>query len=233
MINISFDLNPKTYEITNLKVTPKNNSELDSIISEMKEIIPSEKPKTTRKRKEKNEDVIKLEDNKLVLTQKLLDILGAEYGDRISVQYKEFNGIYNPIIAKSEVFADPESGNKLTKSKTISYRGKQREELAIYGTEFTFEETSEGSGVCKLIGEKEIKADDKVFKSNTDFIKSSNVEDLSKTKIKENINKNFTYTPDLPNSKSNVNSDDTNINQFGFEKEEQFLDLSDFDDIDL
>ena len=56
MINISFDFDPNSYEVTNIKVTPKDQSELDKVISQMKEIVPEPtKPKTTRKRKEKNE----------------------------------------------------------------------------------------------------------------------------------------------------------------------------------
>lgn len=237
MINISFDFDPNSYEVTNIKVTSKDQSGLDKVISQMKEVIPeSSKPKTTRKRKEKNEDIIKLEDNKIVLTQKLLNIIKAEPGDRISVQYKEFNGVYNPIIAKSEVFADPEAGNKLTKSMTVSYRGKQRDELAIYGEEFTFEETFEGSEICKLIGSNEIKADNKVFKKNKDLEPYDEIDNSSvqkKTPTKGGVDgMNFTYTPDLPTSKSRANSG-INIEQFGFGVDKKPLDLSDFDDIDL
>ena len=235
MINISFDFDPTSYEVTNIKVTSKDRSGLDKVISQMQEVAPNPKPKTTRKKKEKNEDIIKLEDNKIILTQKLLDIIKAEPGDRISIQYKEFNGVYNPIIAKSEVFADPEAGNKLTKSMTVSYRGKQREELAIYGEEFTFEETFEGSEVCKLIGEKEIKADDKVFKKNKDLEPYDEIDKpvvQKKSSTKEIGGMNFTYTPDLPTSKSRANVD-VNIGQFGFGIDKKPLDLSDFDDIDL
>ena len=170
MINISFDFDPVSYSVSNILVTEKGTSGLDKIVEQMKEVIPSPTKSTTkttgRKKKEKNEDIIKLEDNKLVLTQKLIDLLEAEPGDRLCIRFKDFNGEYFPIIAKSEVFADPEAGNKLTKSLTVSYRGKQREELVIYGEEFTFEETFEGSGICKLIGQNTITADDKVFKGN-------------------------------------------------------------------
>ena len=52
MINISFDFDPNSYEVTNIKVTPKDQSELDKVISQMKEIVPEPtKPKSTRKRK--------------------------------------------------------------------------------------------------------------------------------------------------------------------------------------
>lgn len=230
MINISFDFDPVSYSVSNILVTEKGTSGLDKIVEQMKEVIPLPAKSTTkttgRKKKEKNEDIIKLEDNKLVLTQKLIDLLEAEPGDRLCIRFKDFNGEYFPIIAKSEVFADPEAGNKLTKSLTVSYRGKQREELVIYGEEFTFEETFEGSGICKLIGQNTITADDKVFKGNKD-LDSYDDEDKEKKKSNKSQKKEdvvglnpdtkFSYTPVLPNSKSRVDSS-VNILDFDFNK---------------
>lgn len=168
-------------EVTNVRINSSN-----AIVKEASKTIEVKTPKKSKSKKD--QDVIVLEDNKLILTQKLLDIIEAEPGDRLLVSFKEENGIYYPVIAKSEVFADPESGNKLTKSLTLSYRGKQREQLLIYGTEFRFEETSENSKVCKLIGDKEVKADDKVIKSNKDIVTfdSDEVEDdTKKTYVRE------------------------------------------------
>lgn len=169
-------------EVTNVKL----NNPSDSLKEPAFKTIATLTPRKSKSKKD--QDVIVLEDNKLILTQKLLDIVEAEPGDRLLVSFKEENGIYYPVIAKSEVFADPESGNKLTKSLTLSYRGKQREQLLIYGTEFRFEETSENSKVCKLIGDKEVKADDKVIKSNKDIVTfdSDEVEDdTKKTYVRE------------------------------------------------
>lgn len=179
--------------------------------------LKSQKPKTSNKRKTgKNEDIIILEENKLVLTQKLLDILGAEYGDRICIRFSEKDGIYYPIIAKSEVFADPEAGNKLTKSLTVSYKGKQHDELAIYGKEFTFEETGEGSRICRLIG-KIIQADDKVFKSNVDL--SPYEEDITESKQKDVEilpEPTRTYIPELKKS-TDIGVSEEELNILGIE----------------
>ena len=98
----------------NLKVTGvRINKPSDSFEEAASKTIAVVTPK--RSKSKKDQDTIVLEDNKLVLTQKLLDIINAEPGDRLLVSFKEENGIYFPVIAKSEVFADPESGNKLTK----------------------------------------------------------------------------------------------------------------------
>lgn len=189
-LNISFDLNPDTLEVSNLIVSSSASSEnTDGIyIRTAEDPVKEKKPRKSKSKKD--QDVIILEDNKLVLTQKLLDLIQAEPGDRLLVSFKEDNGLYYPLISKSEVFADSESGNKLTKSLTLSYRGKQRDQLLIYGTKFTFEETAEGSGVCKLIGEKEVKADDKVIKSNKDIVSFDLDEDVKDTSKK-------TYTREL------------------------------------
>ena len=171
----------------NLKVTGvRINKPSDSFEEAASKTIAVVTPK--RSKSKKDQDTIVLEDNKLVLTQKLLDIINAEPGDRLLVSFKEENGIYFPVIAKSEVFADPESGNKLTKSLTLSYRGKQREQLLIYGTKFRLEETSENSKTCKLIGDKEVKADDKVIKSNKDIVtfdSNESEDDTKKTYTRE------------------------------------------------
>lgn len=165
----------------NLKVTGvRINKPSDSFEEAASKTIAVVTPK--RSKSKKDQDTIVLEDNKLVLTQKLLDKINAEPGDRLLVSFKEENGIYFPVIAKSEVFADPESGNKLTKSLTLSYRGKQREQLLIYGTKFRFEETSENSKTCKLIGDKEVKADNKVIKSNKDIVTFDSDESEDDTK---------------------------------------------------
>lgn len=74
-------------------------------------------------------DVIMKESN-LVLDSGLITKLGAAPGDRIEIGYMEKDGIMIPIISKGE------SGNKLNKSNTISFRGKQKEMLAQFGSHF-------------------------------------------------------------------------------------------------
>ena len=231
IVNISFNFNSDTFELTNIKVTPLQQ-ELNFNNVKDNEIIPSEeknlfaeafksafgdfskpsKPKASKKLV--NDDgVIKLDENKLILTQSIADSLNAEPGDRLSVRFKEYDGVYYPIIAKSEVFGDPESGNKLTKSFTISYRGKQREELVIYGDEFKYEFDS--NGICKLIGNKQVIPDNSVFKSNQDLDSfdlddsDNNLDD--KSKLQNNTDKRSIDTKD-----DQINSDNTLITDNSF-----------------
>jgi hypothetical protein len=79
-------------------------------------------------------------ENKLMLSQEAVDILEASAGDRIAINYVQVtNQETFPVIGKSDSFVDPNSGNKLTKSNTVSFRGIQRDMLSKYGTNFNLE----------------------------------------------------------------------------------------------
>lgn len=118
---IEFDFDPETGEYTPIS----------------REII--EEKNTPKKSSIKNdgstEPIIVLEENKLVLNSKAAEVLGAEWEDRISIIYQKHDNKLVPVIGKDDVLG-VKSGNKLTKSKTISCRGKAHEKLEEYGTEF-------------------------------------------------------------------------------------------------
>jgi hypothetical protein len=86
-----------------------------------------------------------LEENKLLLTSEALTLLNAQPGNRIAVNYVQVSSEYTfPVIAKAEYFIDPEAGNKLTKSNTVSFRGIQNKTLNLYGVNFVLEFYKEG-----------------------------------------------------------------------------------------
>jgi hypothetical protein len=99
-----------------------------------------------------NEGIV-LDSNKITFSQEMLDLLGAEVGCRIDIRYERKNGVSKPIIGTSDAL-EVKSGNKLTKSGTISFRGSANERLATYGTNFTLEPT-ENKGIFYLVGDKE------------------------------------------------------------------------------
>lgn len=113
------------------------------------------KTSTTSKKIDSNtEPLVTLETNKLVLTQGAVDILDVCSDCRIDVKYKQKGGITLPIIGTDQAF-NSKSGNKLTKSNTVSFRGAANEKLAAYGTIFKLE-PSEDKGIYYMIGNKEI-----------------------------------------------------------------------------
>lgn len=116
MINISFNYHEDTNTIDNIVIR--------NYKSFPKEIDP----------------IVEVKDNKLVLSPKAISMLQSVHGDRISINYvQDGNELTFPIIGKSSVFADQDSGNRLTKSNTVSFRGFQRDLLLKYGNIFVLE----------------------------------------------------------------------------------------------
>lgn len=74
-------------------------------------------------------DVI-IRDTQLIFSDQLIEWLSAKPGDKISIGYIEKDDKLIPVITKDE------SGHKLNKNNTISFRGKQREVLGQLGNNF-------------------------------------------------------------------------------------------------
>ena len=127
--------------------------------------IKSEKKKAVKKDQD-TEAKVYLEDNKLKLNSLAVEMLSVNPGDRIDIQYTDTH----PIIGKSESFGNPEGGTKLTKTYTISFRGKKSEVLQKFGTEF---KVVDCNGQFILNNEKEItddlNGDENVSIENTDI----------------------------------------------------------------
>lgn len=90
--------------------------------------------------------MLKLEENKLILSSELVALLGATPGDRIDIEYASKNGNLIPVIVLGE------KGNILTKSLTVSFKGVQKEMLLQFGDEFT---AVKGEDAIELQGNKE------------------------------------------------------------------------------
>lgn len=121
---IEFDFDPETGDYTPIS---------REIIEEG--AATPKKAKSVMKDDGSTEPIVILEENKLVLNSKAVEVLEAEWEDRISVIYQKHEDKLVPVIGKDEVFGC-KSGNKLTKSKTVSCRGKANTKLAEHGTEF-------------------------------------------------------------------------------------------------
>lgn len=121
---IEFDFDPETGDYTPIS---------REIIEEG--AATPKKAKSVMKDDGSTEPIVILEENKLVLNSKAVEVLGAEWEDRISVIYQKHEDKLVPVIGKDEVFGC-KSGNKLTKNKTVSCRGKANTKLAEHGTEF-------------------------------------------------------------------------------------------------
>lgn len=122
MLKISFDFDEKTQKVSNFKVI---NASLTTSA---------------------NCDVY-IDENKLKLSDNLLNAINAVPGDRISINYWTVNNTETyPIISKAEVFTDGSDGTKLTKSNTISFKGHQRDSLIKFGNQFVISEFKDKNG---------------------------------------------------------------------------------------
>lgn len=155
MFNISFDFDEVTQKVTNLKVTSLSKVNLDE-----------------------GEPLVQLMDNKLKLTSKAIEMIGAQVGDRIQVNYwTENNHNTFPLIGRSEFFTDKEEGSKLTKSNTVSFRGNKNTVLKVYGELFKLEEFKDN--MFRLI---KVETENEATESE-----QKELEDLNSSEIDEEI----------------------------------------------
>jgi hypothetical protein len=130
MVNISFDYNPETRSVTNMKVT-------DLAVSSLAK---------KRVKSKVADNVIVVTGGSMKLTQDAMDLLGVSVGDRLCVRFN--NG---PILATPTSLGETGGGNLITKSLTVTCRGKAAETIATYGSRFTY--------TCNHVGMLDLKAD--------------------------------------------------------------------------
>lgn len=156
----------------------------NKVIDNKKETKPSKKDDGS------SDPEIILEDNKLVLNSRAVEVLDAEFDDRITIKYQKVDGKTVPVIAKSATFGTS-GGNKLTKSNTVSYRGKANDKLSEYGSEFKLSKKDEG--IYILIGDKT--PDEEVKTTDTNIVVTEPedlhiIEDLEAVDLSEDLEGN-------------------------------------------
>lgn len=143
-LNVRIEYDPIKDEIVNYTTSLNGVSESKTT---------TVKKSSTKKSKDISEEAILIrEENKLVLSQKLVDMLEANYEDRVAIRYDQSNGETFPVIGLDIKFGDKSNGNKLTKSNTLACRGNANTTLSEFGNKFTVESTS-SEGIFKLIGD--------------------------------------------------------------------------------
>ena len=126
--------------------------------------------------------IITLDSNKLVLTQGAVDLLQVCADCRVDIKYKKKDKKAVPIIGTDAAFGT-KSGNKLTKSNTVSYRGAANEKLSAYGTTFKLEPT-EDKGIYYLVGDK-VQEENSVPDEIIDIENELDIESLDNINIDE------------------------------------------------
>ena len=138
-ISVTFEFNPDTETVSNLKC-----------------IVDGIEKKKTRKKSEVVEELASealatLDEKKLSFNNKAIADMGIEPGNRLDIVW-ESNKKTKTMTPTIVVSDEDGTGNKLTKSGTIAFKGKQNAVLADLGTEFRIEAYKEG--VFKMVPTK-------------------------------------------------------------------------------
>lgn len=157
-----------------IKMTIKSeflNEETGEVITDVRELKddtvkkPSTKKSSSKKKDTEVDDdnpnpILTLEDSKYILNKAAVEALGVEPGDKVDIKQQKLNKKEVLVIGAAETFGT-QSGNKLTQKNAVSYRGKNNQNLAEHGNEFTFTPHPKIDGLFILTGnnEPEIKED--------------------------------------------------------------------------
>nr|DAK03720.1 MAG TPA: hypothetical protein [Bacteriophage sp.] len=164
---ITFDYDPETNEYKPLK----------------QEIVKDKVQKATKAEEAEDsaEPQITLEANKYVLNKAAATLMGVEWENRLDIKYQpvEKGGMMFPIIGTDTAWKT-KSGNKLTKSLTVSCRGNANELLSKYGDTFTVTPWKGHEGLFVMIGNKDRSEEEPTIKDDNISIREDEnpVEDL-------------------------------------------------------
>lgn len=173
---IIFEYDPETNEYTPIK-------------QEIVKDKPEKAPSKAQEAEDSAEPQITLESNKYILNKAACKLIGASYGDRLDIKYQpiEKGGLMFPIIGTDTAWSS-KSGNKLTKSLSVSCRGAANELLAEYGDTFSLTSWKDHEGLFVLVGNKDRVQDSDILVNeepdedlplNTELEDTYQIDDLS------------------------------------------------------
>lgn len=140
------------------------------------EVVVDTAKKVSKTTINNSEPCIKLNANNYALSQAACELLKVSVGDTLHINYPKVDGNYIPAIGNSEAF-NVKSGNKITKSLTVSYRGSANNKLAEFGDTFELI-PSERDGIFYLKGNKIIEVKHENAIEIDDTFELDDLEDL-------------------------------------------------------
>lgn len=163
------------------------NEETGEIITDTRELKDdSVKKPSTRKSSSKKKDsevddtnpnpLLILEENKYILNKAAVKALGVEPGDKVDIKQQKLNKKECLVIGAAETFGT-QSGNKLTQKNAVSYRGKNNQNLAEHGNEFTFTPHPKIDGLFILTGNREPEIKEDVVPEAEDIASEDELDD--------------------------------------------------------
>lgn len=163
------------------------NEETGEILTDTRELKDdSVKKPSTRKSSSKKKDsevddtnpnpLLILEENKYILNKAAVEALGVESGDKVDIKQQKLNKKECLVIGAAETFGT-QSGNKLTQKNAVSYRGKNNQNLAEHGNEFTFTPHPKIDGLFILTGNREPEIKEDVVPEAEDIASEDELDD--------------------------------------------------------
>lgn len=163
------------------------NEETEEIFTDTRELKDdSVKKPSTRKSSSKKKDsevddtnpnpLLILEENKYILNKAAVEALGVEPGDKVDIKQQKLNKKECLVIGAAETFGT-QSGNKLTQKNAVSYRGKNNQNLAEHGNEFTFTPHPKIDGLFILTGNREPEIKEDVVPEAEDIASEDELDD--------------------------------------------------------
>lgn len=122
-MRISFDFDEVTKKVSNVVVEQADKG----------------KPKSASKASKESGKIV-LKGSSLKLTQEALDLLNVGVGDKLLLSFTNDR----PALVTPEIANMPKAGNLITKSLTLSCKGKVGETLSTYGSEWDFKLDGDG-----------------------------------------------------------------------------------------
>lgn len=172
------------------------NEETGEILTDTRELKDdSVKKPSTRKSSSKKKDsevddtnpnpLLILEENKYILNKAAVEALGVEPGDKVDIKQQKLNKKECLVIGAAETFGT-QSGNKLTQKNAVSYRGKNNQNLAEHGNEFTFTPHPKIDGLFILTGNREPEIKEDVVPEAEDIASEDELDDEMASLIDSN-----------------------------------------------
>ena len=126
-VTITFDIETETGDVTNVKTQVEGEVKKRTTTTRKKEVV----------KELEDTPIITREENRLVFNNRAMADMGLDETCRVAIKYEKEGSKLIPIIGTDLAFSEKGSGNKMTKSQTISYKGNQNVVLAEFGSEFT------------------------------------------------------------------------------------------------
>ena len=127
----------------------------EATLGDFKEVTAKKKATSSKKPKDDGDPIAKvmLLDGKVQLNNSAINLTGYEPDMKIDIKFEKKGKKQIPVMMQAD------SGNRLTKSYTISCRGSKHDNLLEYGDIFELEPYPEKDGYFYLKGNKAIEDD--------------------------------------------------------------------------